>query len=55
MKLILIIKEYENSTDSYAVTRRENCHNETDKIVFDLALKWGEARVENVSGYRMGD
>ena len=54
MILIMITKEYKNSIDSYAVTRRENCHTEVDKLVFDLAMKWGEATIDNIKGFKLG-
>ena len=50
--VVMITNFSETGTHSYAVTDRDNCHDEIDRMVFDLVIKHGdEIKIGQVLGY----
>jgi|SaaInlV_130m_DNA_2_1039683.scaffolds.fasta_scaffold42813_1 hypothetical protein len=50
--VVMITNFGETCTHSYAVTSRENCKDEIDRMVFDLVIKHGdEIKIGQVLGY----
>ena len=52
-EIVVIITNFDaTETNSYAVTSRENCKDEVDKMVFDLVIEHGdEIKIGQVVGY----
>ena len=52
-EIVVIITNFgATETNSYAVTCRENCKDEVDKMVFDLVIEHGdEIKIGQVVGY----
>lgn len=50
--VVMITNFGETGTHSYAVTSRENCKDEIDRMVFDLVIEHGdEIKIGQVVGY----
>ena len=52
-EIVVVITNFDaDGTHSYAVTNRENCKDEIDRMVFDLVIEYGEGiKVGQVLGY----
>lgn len=52
-EIVVLITNFDTTgTHSYAVTSRENCKDEIDKMVFDLVIEHGdEIKIGQVVGY----
>jgi len=52
-EIVVVITNFsEAGTHSYAVTDRDNCHDEIDRMVFDLVIEHGEEiKMGQVVGY----
>lgn len=51
---VVIVNFDDTGARSYAVTNRENCRDEIDKMVFDLVIEHGdEIKMGQVLGYML--
>tara|TARA_R110001592_G_scaffold72890_10_gene222781 strand:- start:79 stop:252 length:174 start_codon:yes stop_codon:yes gene_type:complete len=52
-EIVVVITNFNiTGTHSYAVTDRDNCHDEIDRMVFDLVIQFGdEVKMGQVVGY----
>ena len=52
-QIVVVITNFDHDgTHSYAVTSRENCKDEVDRMVFDLVIEHGEEiKMGQVVGY----